>query len=249
MGAEALGREEQGRLACGRTEVMARSDRTILLACEAILFDLDGVLVNSAGCIERLLTDWATRHALSPREVIAAAHGRRTVETIRLFAPHLDAEAEASALTAAEAATTEGIFEMPAAKDAIAALPCDRWAIVTSGARAVATLRLRSTGIPEPYVLICAEDVTHGKPDPEGYLTAAARLGVAANACIVVEDAPAGLAAARAAGMRSIGVAGTYSIRALTEATHVVASLAELRVIGGDRSEPLRVQVTPTEPR
>jgi mannitol-1-/sugar-/sorbitol-6-phosphatase len=139
--------------------------------------------------------------------VIHIAHGRRTVETVRLVAPQLDAEAEACALTAAK-------------------------------------LRLRATGLPEPRVLICAEDVTRGKPDPEGYLAAAHRLGVEPDDCIVVEDAPAGLAAASAAGMRSVGVVGTYPMGALTDATHIVGSLPELRITDRHRSERLTVQLT-----
>ncbi|HXD47261.1 MAG TPA: HAD-IA family hydrolase, partial [Gemmatimonadaceae bacterium] len=218
---------------------------TIALACQAILFDFDGVLVNSAACVERLLTAWAIRHSLAPADVIHVAHGRRTVETVRLVAPHLDAEAEASALTAAEAVTTDGIAEVPGAKTLVESLARDRWAIVTSGARAVAKLRLEATGLPEPRVLICAEDVTRGKPDPEGYLAAAGRLGVAPYDCIIVEDAPAGLAAANAARIRSVGVVGTYRVGALTDATYVVAALSSLRVVEGRRSDPLTVQLTP----
>ena len=105
-------------------------------------------------------------------------------------------------------------------------------------------LRLEATGLPEPRVLICAEDVTRGKPDPEGYLAAAKRLGVTPDACIVIEDAPAGLAAARAAGMRSVGVIGTYPIDALTDATYIVATLSALRITGGARSERLSVRLT-----
>jgi len=216
----------------------------ITLTCDAILFDFDGVLVNSAGCVERLLTAWAIRHDLSPAEVIHIAHGRRTVETVRIVAPHLDAEAEAHALIAAEASTTDGIVEVPSAKALMESLAPERWAIVTSGARAVAKLRLEATGLPEPRVLICAEDVARGKPDPEGYLAAAARLGVAPDDCIVIEDAPAGLAAARAAGMRSIGVVGTYEIRDLADATHVVDSLSRLRIAGGFGVGPLVVELT-----
>ena len=216
----------------------------VVLTCDAILFDFDGVLVNSAACVERLLTAWAIRHDLSPAEVIHIAHGRRTVETVRIVAPHLDAEAEAHALIAAEASTTDGIVEVPSAKALMESLAPERWAIVTSGARAVAKLRLEATGLPEPRVLICAEDVARGKPDPEGYLAAAARLGVAPDDCIVIEDAPAGLAAARAAGMRSIGVVGTYEIRDLADATHVVDSLSRLRIAGGFGAGPLVVELT-----
>lgn len=215
------------------------------LVCAALLFDLDGVLVNSAACVERLLATWARRHSLEPRAVYQAGLGRRTVETIQLVAPHLDAEQEAAALTSAESTTTEGIAEVPGARALVASIPRQRWAIVTSGARAVATLRLRVTALPVPNVLVCAEDVVRGKPDPTGYLAAAMRLDVALKSCVVIEDAPAGLAAARAAGMRSIGVAGSYPAAALTDATHVVSALAALAVSGGDGRAPLRVRFAP----
>lgn len=215
------------------------------LACAALLFDLDGVLVNSAACVERLLATWAQRHSLEPRAVYQAGLGRRTVETIQLVAPHLDAKQEAAALTAAESTTTQGIAEVPGARALVAGIPRHRWAIVTSGARAVATLRLSATELPVPNVLVCAEDVVRGKPDPEGYLRAATRLGVAPEACVVIEDAPAGLAAARGAGMRSIGVAGSYPAAALTDATHVVSALAAVEVRRDDGEGPLHVRFAP----
>jgi sugar-phosphatase len=217
----------------------------IELACEALLFDLDGVLVDSAACVERVLATWAARHSLEPRAVYQAGLGRRTIETIQLVAPHLDAEQEAVVLTAAESTTTEGIAEVPGARGLVASIPRHRWAIVTSGARAVATLRLRATGLPVPDVLLCAEDVVRGKPDPTGYLAAATRLDATPDACIVIEDAPAGLAAARAAGMRSIGIAGSYPAAALRDATHVVSALAALRVSDGGQGSPLRVRFAP----
>lgn len=216
-----------------------------MLQCEALLFDLDGVLVDSAACIARLLRDWALHHALVPDRVIAAAHGRRTIETVQHVAPHLDAAAEAEVLTAQEAATTDGIFEVPGARALLCALPANRWAVVTSGARAVATLRLRSTGLPSPRILICADDVVRGKPDPEGYLAAAAALNVAPEDCVVIEDAPAGLAAAHAAGMRSIGVIGTYDAVALASATLTVNRLAALHVRHREDGGPLTVHAAP----
>jgi sugar-phosphatase len=223
---------------------MTNPNAFIALTCDAVLFDLDGVLVNSAQCVERLLTAWASAHGLSAPDVIRVAHGRRTVETIRLVAPCLDAEAEAATLTAFEATSTDGIFEIAGAKTLVGALP-RRWAIVTSGARAVANLRLRVTRLPEPHVLIAAEDVASGKPDPEGYLAAARCLGVAPSACLVVEDAPAGLAAARAAGMQSVGVAGTYPIGALSAATYVVAGLTDLQITYATTSMPVTVRFAP----
>jgi len=222
---------------------VTNANAPIGVTCGAVLFDLDGVLVNSAQCVDRLLTVWANAHGLSAPDVIHIAHGRRTVETIHLVAPHLDAEAEAAVLTAAEATSTDGILEVAGAKTLLGSLSAGQWAIVTSGARAVAALRLRATGLPEPHVLIAAEDVARGKPDPEGYLAAARRVGVAPSACLVVEDAPPGIAAARAAGMRSVGVAGTYPIGALSDATYVVAALTGLEIVDTASSTPITVRL------
>lgn len=196
----------------------------------AILFDLDGVLVDSAECVERTWRKWAARHGLDPDRVLQVAHGRRTIETVPLVAPHLVAADEVAALEGAESHTTEGIYEVPAARELLERLPADAWAIVTSGVRSVATLRIRHTHLPMPRVLVCADEITHGKPNPEGYLTAAERLGKKPEECVVVEDTPAGLEAARAAGMPSIGIVGTYPAAALAMADLIVPSLSALPV-------------------
>src|SRR5690606_1782193 len=135
-----------------------------------------------------------------PDYVIRVAHGRRTLETIRLVAPHLPAEEESARLAAHEALQTEGIYKIPGARELLSSIS-GPWGVVTSGPRPVATLRIRHTALPFPPVLVCADDVRAGKPEPEGYLTAASRLGVNPSDCIVVEDAPPGIEAARQAGM------------------------------------------------
>jgi sugar-phosphatase len=212
----------------------------------ALLFDLDGVLVDSTECVERTWRKWAARHGLDPDRVLEVAHGRRTMETIPLVAPHLVVADEIAALEGAESHTTEGIYEVPGARVLVERLPPDAWAIVTSGVRSVATLRIRHTHLPMPRVLVCADEITRGKPDPEGYLTAAERLGKNPADCVVIEDAPPGLEAARAAGMASIGIVGTYPATALAIADLVVPSLSALpaelidRVISREASPPDR---------
>ncbi len=183
-----------------------------------MLFDLDGVLVDSTACIERQWREWAAARGLDPAPFLRYCHGRRAVETIRLAAPELDAEAEVARF--AELA--------PGEDPVLPAFPGAR-AVVTSGTRRTARHRLAAAGLPVPAVLVAAEDVRHGKPDPECYLTAAGRLGVPPEECVVIEDAPPGIEAARAAGMRVVAVTTTHPAAELRGATVLVGSVAELR--------------------
>jgi sugar-phosphatase len=218
-------------------------DSDVVWACEAILFDLDGVLVDSGACVEATWRRWAAANDLDPRAVIAEAHGRRAIDTIRAVAPHLVAENEVAALEASETSSADGIYEVAGAHSLLERLPPHRWAIVTSGTRGVASLRIEHTRLPRPSVVVCADEIRLGKPDPEGYLTAARRLGVAPAECVVVEDAPAGLEAARAAGMRSIGVASTYPVDALHTATIRVADLMRLQVISAPSDDVIALRL------
>jgi sugar-phosphatase len=201
------------------------------VSCRAILFDLDGVLVDSAECVERTWRKWATDHELDPERVIAVAHGRRTLETVRMVAPQLSAEAELTTLAGSESTTSEGIYEIDGARELLGRLPADKWAVVTSGIRAVAEFRLSYTRLPVPPVMICADEIARGKPDPEGYLTAASRLGYSPDDCLVIEDAPAGIESARAAGMRVIAITTTFGRESLKGADAVVETLTDLTVV------------------
>lgn len=198
--------------------------------CAAILFDLDGVLVDSHECVEAAWRDWAESHGLDVGAVLAEAHGHRSADTIRIVAPHLDADAEAKRLEAAESTHTRGLKEVPGARDLVTRIPDAKWAVFTSGTRRVAEHRLRFAHIPLPPALICAEDVRCGKPDPEGYRAAANRLGAHPADCIVFEDAPTGIAAARAAGAWAIGISTTYDAAALRGAHAVVGHLTDIVV-------------------
>jgi sugar-phosphatase len=204
--------------------------RVRALRCRAILFDLDGVLVDSAERVEKTWREWAARHRLDAELVIAAAHGRRTVETVALVAPELNADAELRALETSEATNSDGVYEVAGARDLLQLMPANRWAVVTSGIRAVAEFRIRYTGLPIPAVMICAEEISRGKPDPEGYLAAAGRLGFSPTDCVVIEDAPPGIEAAKAAGMRAIAIATTYPANRLGAADLVVGRLSDLNV-------------------
>jgi sugar-phosphatase len=199
-------------------------------SCKAILFDLDGVLVNSAECVERTWRVWAARHHLDAEKVISFAHGRRTIETVQLVAPELSADEELRDLESSEAMTAEGVYQIAGARALLESLPGDRWAVVTSGVRAVAEFRIRLTGLPTPAVMICADDIDRGKPHPQGYLKAAAKLGQSPADCLVIEDAPAGIEAAHNGGMRAIAIATTYARDRLLTAEAVVDRLADLAV-------------------
>lgn len=196
--------------------------------CRALLFDLDGVLVDSQECVERTWRGWATRHGFEAEQVIHAAHGRRAIDTIRAVAPTLDADAELAALIATEATATEGVREIPGARELVQSLPPARWAVVTSGTRAVAEFRLRHARVPVPPVMICADEIERGKPDPQGYLRAAKRLGYAPTDCIVIEDAPPGIEAAHAAGMRAVAVTTTFPAAQLFPADAIISALTEM---------------------
>jgi sugar-phosphatase len=178
--------------------------------CSALIFDLDGVLVDSARVVEQQWRRWAGARGLRAEPFLRVCHGRRAVETIRLAAPHLDAEAEVAAFGPAEDADTESIGPVAGAARLLGALPPESWGVVTSGTRAPAAARITRAGLPLPRVLVCAEDVSRGKPHPDAYLLAAARLAAAPDECLVVEDAPAGVEAARAAGMRVVGLTTTH---------------------------------------
>jgi mannitol-1-/sugar-/sorbitol-6-phosphatase len=196
----------------------------------AILFDLDGVLVDSTRAVEREWRAWAKKKGVDGDAIMAIAHGVRTVEVIRRVAPHLDVEAEAKKIEKHEAHDREGVVVMPGAVDLVRSIPEGRWAVVTSGSRKLASARLRFCGLPVPKVLVTADDVKNGKPDPEPYLKGAERLGFPPAECLVIEDAPAGIAAARAAGMKVIGLASTYGVEKLTQADAIIRRFRELSV-------------------
>jgi sugar-phosphatase len=178
--------------------------------CSALVFDLDGVLVDSAAYVEQQWRRWASARGLTPEPFLRVCHGRRALETIRIAAPHLDAEAEVRALQPTDEGDAESIGPLAGATRLLEVLPRGVWAVATSGPRAVAASRLRRAGLPVPGVLICAEDVVRGKPSPDAYLLAARGLGVLPADCMVIEDAPAGVQAARAAGMMVVGLSTTH---------------------------------------
>ena len=183
-----------------------------------MLFDLDGVLVDSTPAVARVWAGWAKEHGFDPDEVVKMAHGRPSITTIRELLPHADHEAENREVERREITDVEGVVPLPGALELLRALPLERWAIVTSCTRQLAGVRIAAAGLPQPKHLVTATDVHRGKPDPEPYLKGAQFLGVSAVNCLVIEDAPAGIRAGKAAGARVVALRTTASDPELLQA-------------------------------
>jgi sugar-phosphatase len=190
--------------------------------CSAILFDLDGVLIDSTASVSRQYRAWSLENGLDPEFVLRNAHGVRTVEVIQRVAPHLDPEVETLKIEKREVADHAGVTAIPGAPELTRFLPRERWGVVTSGRRHLATGRLHLGGIEVPKVLVTAEEVQRGKPDPEPYLKGAERLGFPPKDCIVFEDAPAGIESAHAANMKVIALSSTYPASELIAADAII---------------------------
>src|SRR6266513_281244 len=198
--------------------------------CRGVLFDLDGGLVDSPPAVARAWAGWAREHGFEPVEVVKKAHARPSISTIRELLPHADHATEDREMERREIADVEGVVPLVGAMELLQALPLERWAIVTSCTRALAGVRIGAAGLPKPKHLITATDVKHGKPDPEPYLAGARILDEPASECIVIEDAPAGIRAGKAAGARVLALRTTASDAELQQegADWIVDDCAEL---------------------
>jgi mannitol-1-/sugar-/sorbitol-6-phosphatase len=194
-------------------------------SCEAILFDLDGVLVDSTKSVVVIWTAWSEKNGIPPAKTLDVIHGRRTIDGLRILAPHLDLEAETQKIESAITMKKEGTVAIPGAASLLSSLPKGRWCVVTSGLKEFARIRLKDANLPIPEILVSADDVTKGKPDPEPYLKGAQLLNMDPAKCIVIEDAPNGIRAGRAAGIRVIGVGTTYPVSELKEADAVAKTM------------------------
>jgi mannitol-1-/sugar-/sorbitol-6-phosphatase len=206
----------------------------------AILFDLDGVLVDSLRVVERAWRRWAREQDLAAEDVLGVVHGRTAREVIAMFTPHLDATEQALLVGDYETEHRGELALLPGAAECVGIARQGRWAVVTSGARTLATTRLAAVGLPAPEVLVTADDVTFGKPDPEPYRRAAAALGVPEAECIVVEDAPIGVLAAKRAGMTVLAVTTTHAAAALGQADLVFPGMADVSGWLGPRASDLK---------
>ena len=179
--------------------------------CRALLFDMDGVLLDSTPAVARVWERWALEHGFDPDEVVARAHGRPSLTTVREYLPNADHEAENREVERREMEDLDGVVVLPGSRDLVSSLPPNNWAIVTSSTRPLAEIRLRAAGLPLPKHIVTSSDVTKGKPDPEPYLNAASVLGFPVAECVVVEDVPAGVRAGKSAGSTVIGFRTTVT--------------------------------------
>ena len=196
------------------------------IECRGVLFDFDGVLADSTGSAERAWSRWAVEYSLSPDRVLEGLHGRRSTDTVSTFLPESQHEAGLARIEELERDDAPSIRPVPGAVELLTALP-GNWAIVTSGTSALLAARLAVLAFPAPPIVVTGEDVAAGKPAPDGYLRAAELLGCSIAECVVVEDAPPGVRAGRAAD--AAAVIGVGELALSTDADPVVR---DLRAVG-----------------
>jgi sugar-phosphatase len=205
----------------------------VRVEAKGLLFDMDGVLISSTGSVERCWKRWCRHYGVADAESFQVPHGTRAVDIMRLLKPEWDEAQIAEGLRTIEDMEIEDVGDLrvlPGAKELLERLPKERWAIVTSATRRLLLGRLAAAGLPVPERLIAGDMVKRGKPDPEPYRRGAELLGLTPGECVVVEDAPSGVGAGKAAGCRVLGVLGTHAIGELREATWIVHSLEEIRL-------------------
>lgn len=216
----------------------------VQIRCKGVLFDMDGILISSLGSVERSWTKWSRLRGVDPEAVLRIAHGCRTVETIARLRPDLDAEAEAQIEEQMEIEDTEGLSLLPGVRELLAALPGDRWTVVTSATEPLARARLAAGGIPMPERLITAECVAEGKPHPAPYRAGAALLGFRPEECVVFEDAASGVEAGRAAGCTVVATTFSHAAEALGAAHYLIEDLSGVGVTVFPESGELLLTLT-----
>lgn len=214
----------------------------VTIRCKGILFDMDGILISSIGSVERSWTKWALMRGVDPAYALGVVHGRRSIETIAILRPDLDAAAENAIIENLEIEDKDGVAVLPGALELLAALPPDRWTVVTSATGALARVRLAAAGIPVPDRIVTADDVSEGKPHPAPYLAGAALLGFAAEDCVAFEDAASGTKSARAAGCTVVATPFSHSIESLAAANYLIPDLTGIKVstLAGDEGLELK---------
>ena len=210
----------------------------VCVETKGVLFDMDGVLVSSIGSVVRCWRRWAKIYDIPNADTYDVPHGMRAIEIVKSLRPDIDPEEGLRVIEDMEIEDTSDLIVLPGVKALLESLPVERWAIVTSATKRLMLGRLKVAGLPVPERIISGDMVERGKPDPEPYRRGAALLGARAEECVVVEDAPSGVGAGKAAGCRVLGVVGTHSAEELQETDWIVDSLEGLRVtVGADGLE------------
>ena len=214
------------------------------LSCQAILFDMDGVIVDSTICVEESWRRFAKRHGIDEAYLLSVCHGRPAHLTIAEVAPHLDEVELGRQICIEQATDDDNVVLVPGAKELLCGLPQGRWAVNTSATKYLAHKRFDDLALPKPQVFITAGNVSAGKPSPEGYLKAAQGLGYEASECIVFEDSPVGLQAAEAAGMRAVAVKTTFEKEQLPQSPLAyIADLTKVKVEPAEQQVGLTIEL------
>jgi sugar-phosphatase len=215
------------------------------IRCKGVLFDMDGILISSIGSVERSWTKWANMRGVDPEYACKIAHGCRAIETVAKLRPDLDSVAELKVIEDIEIADNEELTVLPGVLSLLAALPPDRWTVVTSATERLARVRLAQASIPVPPHLVTAETVTIGKPDPAPYLAGAALLRLSPDDCVVFEDAEPGTEAGRAAGCIVVATTFSHPVESLSAAHYLIEDVTGVRVkiLPGD--EGIILNLTP----
>lgn len=222
----------------------------IHVVCDALLFDMDGVLINSTPAVARVWRRWAIEHGFEAEEVVRRAHGRPSMTTVREYLPGGDHAAMNREIERREIEDLDGVVALPGAIELLNSLPPDRWAIVTSCTRPLAEVRLRTAGLPRPQCFVTSDDIKNGKPAPDPYLKGAEKLGFAARDCVVVEDVPAGIQSGKAAGARVIAFCTTVDEPELRKENPgwLLGDCSGISVSGSERNDGrLSLELTPLE--
>jgi sugar-phosphatase len=206
----------------------------VTVSTQGILFDMDGVLISSIGSVVRCWRRWAEIYGIPNASSFVVPHGMRAIEIVKSLRPDIDPQEGLKVIEDMEILDTKDMTVLPGVRELLESLPPERWVIVTSATKRLLLGRLEAAGLPIPSRFISADMVERGKPDPEPYRRGAELLGLKAEDCLVVEDAPSGVGAGIAAGCRVLGVLGTHSVEELHAATWVVGSLVGMQVVAGE---------------
>ena len=206
------------------------SSSPFTVTCNAVLFDMDGILISSIGSVERSWTKWCNMRGVDPQYAISVIHGRRAIDSLRLVRPDLDAEKELAILEDFECEDVDDVIVLAGVRDLLKALPHERWTIVTSATERLAKVRLKTAGLPVPDHFVHGEKVAEGKPHPAPFLAGAELLGVPPEECLVFEDSESGVAAGKAAGCTVIATLFTHPAEELAGADYIVRDLSAMKV-------------------